>query len=134
MDGTPREVILELYRIWGEQGVKAALRHVSPDIEWVEPAEALGREDRRGVTGALENYESWVGTYEDYGGEIEAIEDDGDRVLVKFVQRGTPRGGSKPVEESVYQVWTVRDGLAVRMQMFFDPGEARAALQGGSYS
>lgn len=130
MQPTPREVVLELYRIWAAQGVQAALRHVSPDIEWVEPAEALGREDRHGVEGALENYESWTGTYQDYGGEIAEIDDDGDRVLVQFVQRGTPRGGSKPVEESVYQLWTVRGGLAVRMQMFFDVEDARAALHG----
>jgi ketosteroid isomerase-like protein len=130
MDGTPREVVLELYRLWSTQGVEAALAHVSPDIEWVEPAEALGREDRHGVEGALENYESWTGTYQDYGGEIAEIEDEGDGVLVHFVQRGTPRGGSKPVEESVYQLWTVRDGRAVRMQMFFDADEARAALRG----
>jgi len=120
--------VLELYRLWSEQGVEAAMQHVSPEIEWIEPAEAVGREDRRGVEGALENYESWTGTYEEYGGEIADVEDDGDRVLVHFVQRGTPRGGSKAVEEPVYQLWTVRDGLAARMQMFFDVEDARAAL------
>ncbi len=66
-----------------------------------------------------------------YDGDIAAIEDHADRVLVHFIQRGTPRGGSKPVEEPVYQLWTVRDGLAVRMQMFFDVEDARTALHGG---
>jgi ketosteroid isomerase-like protein len=129
MESSPRDVVLELYRLWSTEGVEAALTHVSPSIEWVEPAEAVGRESRQGVEGALQNYESWTGSYEEYGGEIAGVQDEGERVLVHFIQRGTPRGGSKPVEESVYQLWTVRDGLAVRMQMFFDPDEARAALR-----
>jgi ketosteroid isomerase-like protein len=128
IEGTPREVVLELYRLWDEQGVEAALARVSPELEWIEPELAVGRESRRGVKDALENYESWTGSYEDYGGEVESVEDRGERVLVHFIQRGTPRGGSKPVEGSVYQLWTVRDGLAVRMQMFFDADAARAAL------
>ena len=128
MEGTPREVVLELYRLWNEQGVEAALAHVSPDLEWIEPEEAIGRESRRGVDDALENYESWTGSYEEYTGEIQDVKERGERVLVHFIQRGRPRGGSKAVEGSVFQLWTVRDGLAVRMQMFFDAGDARAAL------
>ena len=128
MEGSPREVVLELYRLWAAEGVEAALAHVSPELEWVEPTGSIGREDRQGVEGALENYESWTGSYEAYGGEIADVEDEDDRVLVRFIQRGTPRGGSKAVEEPVFQLWTVRDGLAVRMQMFFDRDEARAAL------
>ena len=128
MHGSPREVVLELYRLWSTEGIEAAIAHVSPEIEWVEPAEAVGRDDRQGVEGALQTDESWTGTYEEYGGDITSDEDDGERVHVHFVQRGTPRGGSKPVEGSVYQLWTVRDGVAVRMQMFFDQDEARAAL------
>jgi ketosteroid isomerase-like protein len=128
VDGTPREVVLELYRLWGEEGLDAAMVHVSPEIEWIEPAEAIGRDSRRGIDAARENYESWTGSYEDYEGEVAEVEDSGERVLVHFVQRGRPRGGSVAVEGTVYQLWTVRDGLAARMQMFFDAEEARAAL------
>lgn len=128
MEGTPREVVLELYRLWGEEGIEAAIAHVSPEIEWIEPAEVIDRQSRHGIDGAREGYESWAGAYEDFGGDIAAIEDHADRVLVHFMQRGTPRGGSSPVEEPAYQLWTVRDGLAVRMQIFFDVDEARAAL------
>ena len=131
MEASPREVVLELYRLWSTEGIDAAIQHVSPEIEWIEPAEAIGRESRHGIDDAREGYESWTGAYEDYGGDIAAVEDHADRVLVHFIQRGTPRGGSKPVEEPVYQLWTVRDGLAVRMQMFFDVEDARTALHGG---
>ena len=128
MQRTPRELVLELYRLWNEDGIDAALAHVSPDIEWIEPKEAIGRDSARGIDDARENYESWIGAYENYSGEIANIEDHGDRVLVHFIQRGSPRGGSVAVEEPVYQLWTVRAGLAARMQMFFDVEEARAAL------
>ena len=128
MERTAREVVLELYRLWSEQGVEAAMVHVSPAIEWVEPAEAVGRESRHGIDDALEGYRSWTETYDDYEGHVAEVEEAGDDVLVHFIQRGRPRGGTKSVEEPVYQLWTVRDGLAVRMQMFFDVEDARAAL------
>ena len=124
----PREIVLELYRIWQQEGIEAAIAHVSPDIEWIEPFDAIGRESRQGVDGALEGYESWAGSYEDYGGEIVDVEEAGDRVLVHFMQRGTPRGGSVAVEGLVYQLWTLRDGVPVRMQMFMALDDAHAAL------
>jgi ketosteroid isomerase-like protein len=128
MKATPREIVLELYRLWSEQGVEAAMAHVSPEIEWIEPAEAVGRPTRHGIDDALEGYHSWTEMYDDYDGDIAAVEDNGDDVLAHFIQRGRPRGGTKSVEEPVYMLWTVRDGLAVRMQMFFDVEDARAAL------
>ena len=128
MDGTPREVVLELYRLWSEQGIEAAIAHLSPEIEWIEPAEIVGRESRHGIEGALEGFESWTGMYDEYGGDITAMEDDGDDVLVHFIQRARLRGGTKAVEEPVYHLWTVRDGLAVRLQIFFDVEDARAVL------
>ena len=128
MEGTPREVVLELYRLWSEQGIEAAIAHLSPDIEWIEPAEIVGRESRHGIEGALEGFESWTESYDKYGGDITAVEDDGDDVLIHFIQRGRLRGGTKDVEEPVCHLWTVRDGVAVRIQIFFDVEAARAVL------
>lgn len=128
MEGTPREIVLELYRLWREEGIEAAIAHVSPEIDWIEPAEIVGRESRHGIEGALEGYESWTESYDKYGGDIAEVEAAGDQVLVHFLQRGRPRGATKDVEEPVYQLWTVRDGLAVRLQIFFDVEDARAVL------
>jgi len=128
MEGTPREVVLELYRLWSEQGIEAAIAHVSPEIEWIEPEEVIGHESRHGIDGAFEGFTSWTESYDDYGGDITEVEDNGDDVLVHFIQRGRPRGGTKEVKEPVYHLWTVRDGLAVRMQIFFDVESARTAL------
>ena len=128
MEGTPREIVLELYRLWSEKGIEAAIAHLSPEIEWIEPDEVIGHESRRGIDGALAGFQSWTGMYDEYGGDITAVEDGGDDVLVHFIQRGRLRGGTKDVEESVYHLWTVRDGLAVRLQIFFDVESARAAL------
>jgi ketosteroid isomerase-like protein len=128
VEGTPREIVLELYRLWSEQGVEAAMAHVSSEIEWIEPEEAIGRESRHGIDDALEGYERWTGMYDVYDGDVALVVDHGDDVLVHYIQRGRPRGGTKAVEEPVYQLWTVRDGLAVRMQMFFEVEDARRAL------
>ena len=120
--------MLELYRLWREEGIEAAIAHLSPKIEWIEPPEVIGGESRHGIEEALEGFRNWTHSYEDYGGDIAQIEDERDAVLVHFVQRGRLRGATNAVEEPAYHLWTVRDGRAVRMQIFFDLDAARAAL------
>ena len=55
------------------------------------------------------------------------ILDAGDDVLVEFVQRGIPRGGSTLVELRTWAVWTFREGLFTRYQLFRSRDEALEA-------
>jgi ketosteroid isomerase-like protein len=50
-----------------------------------------------------------------------------DKVVVVVFQRGVGRTSGVPVERRVGQMWTVRDGRAVRWQIFKDREEALAA-------
>ncbi len=52
---------------------------------------------------------------------------DEERVFVEFLNRGRGRGSGLPVEMTVYDIWSFRDGLVSRRQTFYDRAEATAA-------
>jgi ketosteroid isomerase-like protein len=56
--------------------------------------------------------------------EAEDYLDAGERVLVILTQRGRSKGTGIPVEMRFAQVWTLRDGLGIRMEMYASVEEA----------
>ena len=55
----------------------------------------------------------------------------GDRILVMINWTGKGRGSGAQIEGSGAHLWTFRDGLVVRYEVYRDRDEARAALEGG---
>jgi ketosteroid isomerase-like protein len=52
----------------------------------------------------------------------------GERVVVILNQRGRSKATGIPVDMRFAQVWTLRDGQAIRMQMYASPEEALEAV------
>jgi ketosteroid isomerase-like protein len=52
----------------------------------------------------------------------------GDKVVAVMRQRGRSKTSGMHADMSFAQVWTVRDGLIMRMQMYADPQEALEAV------
>jgi len=69
----------------------------------------------------------WLDSFEDWSIVIEEVFDAGDQVVAIVRQRGTAKHGGPEVEMRVAQVWTFRDGLAARMEMYADRDEALEA-------
>jgi ketosteroid isomerase-like protein len=69
----------------------------------------------------------WLDSFEDWSIVIEEVFDAGDQVVAIVRQRGTAKHGGPEVEMRVAQVWTFRGGLAARMEMYADRGEALEA-------
>ena len=102
-----------------------------PEIEYVNPEDAIEGGTRRGLDGmrlVFENYYAGVGGASTT--DIEEVEGRGDRALV--VGRPHLRGESSGVEvrgPQVGLVFTVRDGMILRIEWHFDIDEARARLE-----
>jgi ketosteroid isomerase-like protein len=69
----------------------------------------------------------WLGSFEDWSLDIEEVFDAGDQVVAIVRQHGTAKHGGPEVEMRVAQVWTIRDGLLARMEMYADRDEALEA-------
>jgi ketosteroid isomerase-like protein len=69
----------------------------------------------------------WLDSFEDWSLDIEEVFDAEDRVVAIVRQRATGKHGGPEVDMRVAQVWTFRDGLVERMEMYADRDDALEA-------
>ena len=70
----------------------------------------------------------WTAAFDDWHIEVEAIHDAGDEKVVGVLhQRGRSASTGLPADMVLAQVWTIRDGMVRRMEMYAEEGEALKA-------
>ena len=119
----------------GSESVDAAMAALDglmhPEIEYVNPEDAIEGGTRTGVAGmrtVLENFIAGAG-----GGatiELEQVEERGDRVFVRgrVHARGTS-SGAEAVGPPTGAIYTIRDGRILRIEWHYDVGEARTRFE-----
>jgi ketosteroid isomerase-like protein len=112
--------------IWRENDLESAVRGLSPEFEWVVPGHPEG-ELRRGPEATAAFFREWIDAWEDLHVDWELRPAGPDRVLAKLSMRGRGRGSGVPTEMHAWQLWTFREGQAVRMVFYLDLDEARRA-------
>jgi ketosteroid isomerase-like protein len=110
---------------------------MDPEIEYVNPDDAIERGTRKGPAGIRTVLESFVaGAGGEATLEFEQLEERGERVFA--VTRVHARGassGAEAVGPPTGMLSTIRDGRIVRIEWHYDVDEARARFeQGGSGS
>jgi ketosteroid isomerase-like protein len=80
-----------------------------------------------GAEGAQSFLDNWIGAWDDWELEVDALHDAGDKVVALVRQHGRSKAAGMPVEMSFAQVWTFRDGKQTRMEMYSDREEALEA-------
>ena len=63
--------------------------------------------------------------------EADELIGSGDRILALVRWRGRGKGSGIEVEAGGAHIWTFRDGLVIRLEVYRDRDEARAALEAG---
>jgi ketosteroid isomerase-like protein len=103
--------------------LEAMKRHLHPDVVWHGVREGLLCPDREHV---LENIRADGGKLP----EVSAIElsSDGDQVLFGVRSADLTEVGGEPLHGEIYNVFTIREGLIVRMQDFKTREQALAAM------
>jgi ketosteroid isomerase-like protein len=69
----------------------------------------------------------WLEGFELWSIEVEEVVDAGDRVVAFVRQRASPKHGGPEVEMRLAQVWTFREGLLARMELYADRDAALEA-------
>jgi ketosteroid isomerase-like protein len=112
--------------IWREDRMEDALRGLEDDFEWVVPNHPEGAV-RHGADSVIEFFREWTEPWEDFELDWEIQEAGPDKALAIIEMRGRGRASGVPAEMHFFQLWTFRDGRAVRMEMFTDIDDARRA-------
>ena len=94
-----------------------ALKGVDHDIE-AEPSSSFpSQEVYRGHEGVLRFFAMFFEAWEEYHAEPVEYIDAGDDVVVVVHQRVRGKGSGVTLESDMFQVWTFRDGKAVRVRV-----------------
>jgi ketosteroid isomerase-like protein len=121
------EVIRRIYAVWERESSPVPSGLLDPEIEWVNPPDAIERGTRRGIEAFSDAADAVSDTFEGVGVDIDEILDAGDEVVVLATLHGRGRGSGADVERRQGYVWTLRDGKAIRFQWFNDPDAALTA-------
>ena len=81
-----------------------------------------------GAEGGRSFLTDWTSAWDEWELEIEALHDAGERVVAVMRQRGRSKATGMPVDMLFAQVWTLRGGEWMRMEMYSDPSEALEAV------
>jgi uncharacterized protein len=126
------EVVRRLYAAFSRGDTATTRELTDPDIEWVNPADAVERGTRKG----FDEYQVALAKVREVFGdaeiEVDRLVESGDRVAAKVRMHVhlDARGFETVVDGS--HLWTLRDGRAVRFEWFTDPQRAVEALAGTS--
>ena len=109
-----------------EGGFEAAAPYYSPELVW--DMEAMGLGTYNGREAFRQFFAEWTGAYQDWTLELEEVTPlDHCRVFSVFFQTGRPLGSDAKVELRYAQIAEERDGTWVRITLYGDIDEARAA-------
>ncbi len=99
-----------------------------PEIVW-EPIQVTGIDPvYRGHEGVRRGWRDWFSAFSDVEFEIERYIDAGEEVVVILRVKAVGRASGVPTELGPYaQIWTIRDGLCVAMQVYADVEEGLRA-------
>jgi ketosteroid isomerase-like protein len=120
------EILQRDYAAFDRGDFDAILDHIDPDI--VIRAHPRGDEGTyRGRDGFLRFITEWIEPFDDFTQTAEEFTASGDRVLVRVLQRASGRGSGVPVEARFWLVHQMRDGKAMKLDLYDDEDQALEA-------
>jgi hypothetical protein len=88
----------------------------------------IGSEVYHGHEGFMANFAELEDVFEDLVIEPGDVEEHGERIMVACRITGRGKGSGVAIEARIFHVWTLRDGMASRLEIFSDDEQARKAL------
>jgi ketosteroid isomerase-like protein len=99
---------------------------IAPDFVW-DMSTFRGWPEQQlyeGIDEARAFITNWLDAFDDWKIEVETLHDAGEKVVAVVRQWGTAKSTGLTVDMRLAQVYTVKDGLETRMEMYADPAAA----------
>ena len=124
------EIVRRAYEAFNIDDPEAAIALLDPDVEWTLPAHFPDAETWRGRDRVVEGLRSMASSFDSLNLEVHELIDAGDRVvaLVHIQGRAAVTGLDLSGMGVDGHIWTLRDGLAVSVQMYGGTDEALKQL------
>jgi ketosteroid isomerase-like protein len=125
------ELVRKAWKAWERRDMEALFAFYDPSIVWdqthygpVEPSGVF-----HGHDGIRRFFREWFSPFESYHAHPEEFIDAGDAVVVRVRQGGRGKQSGVEVDMAPYwQVYRLRNGLAVRIEVYIDQAQALEAV------
>jgi ketosteroid isomerase-like protein len=128
MSRTNLELVQAAFDAYFRGDESALLVLVAGDVVITQFPEQVDAGEYHGHEGFRQVMADWTGSWDDWSIEIVSAREVGNRVLATALQRGRGMGSGAPMEAQAIFVFTVRDGLIARWEMFSSEEQALTAV------
>jgi ketosteroid isomerase-like protein len=124
------QIVRESWEAWRRGDMAALFEFYDPGVEWdMTHAYVPGMGVYRGHEGIREFFREWGTFFAEYQAEPQQFMAADENVMVRVNQVGRGRVSTVRVEmPSYWQVYRLRDGRAVRVEIYRDEADALAAI------
>ena len=120
------------YSALGRGDESAALGMLAEDCEWRESAELPDATALRGRDEVARFLREFLEPWERFEQTIEDVVVQGSRIGLAIHLTAVGRASGVELDTRYGHVWTMRDGLGIRVDAYRDPGAVRSVLSGAS--
>jgi ketosteroid isomerase-like protein len=125
------ELVRAAWEAWERGDMEAIFEFYDPAIVWDQTHYQAGELSAvyHGYDGVKQFFREWLAPFESYYAHAEEFIDAGESVVVRLRQGGRGKQSGVEVEMPPYwQVYRLRDGLAVRIEVYSDQDDALKAV------
>lgn len=125
------ELLRRGYEAFAAGDVQSALELIDTDVEVAVFTDRpdMGRQTYHGHAGFFENLGEMTDVFDDFGFKVQEIDENGDRILVTVRVTGRGKGSGVEINARLFHLWILRDGRAIRFEIYNDRDQAEAALR-----
>jgi ketosteroid isomerase-like protein len=117
------ELVRRAYEVF-DTDLRRLLPMLDPTIEWVSPHDALEPGPRHGHQGVEDAFAATAMAWDRPTHTLEGLVEANERVLATVRFRGHGHGSGMDADRPEFHVWTIRDGVVVRFEWFYQLAEA----------
>jgi uncharacterized protein len=124
------EIVRASWEAWSRGDMDSLFEFYDPAVEWdMTHSNVPDMGVFHGHEGVREFFREWRSFFAEYYAEPEQFIESGDSVMVRVRQGGRGRSSTVSVEMPAYwQVYRLRNGRAVRVEIYRDEADALAAM------
>ncbi len=127
------EIVQRGFDAFNERGVEGIIPFVDPEFEATTPPNLASEPDTyRGHEGIRRWFDSFYEVMDQIRWDASDFQQVGDKVVVEFTLRARGKTTALDFGQDAVMVWSLRDGKAIRLELFETLDEALAAAGGSA--
>jgi ketosteroid isomerase-like protein len=114
------------FAAWERGDIEAIIEFSDPEIEIIQPPEVPDSKSYRGHAGVREAFEDWPKQWEEFRAELLDVVDVSETQTISTTRHHL-RARGIDIDQEVAYLYTFRDGLVIRCEMYLTRAEALEA-------